>query len=807
VVLGTYRSDDLNRRHPLRSALAELDRAGAAERVDLERFDRDELRDLVAAILGVEPSADLVERTYERSDGNAFFAEELLCTRHVDDALPATLREIILARVDTLSEDARHVLRCAAVIGRHSDHRLLAAVAGLDDERLLDAIRDAVEHTVLRADPDALEYSFRHALVHEVLYDELLPGERVALHARVAELLAEHPEWLDPDRGRVVSELACHWYAAHDAARAVTTALDAARAAEHLYAYPESLAHIERALELWAQVPDAESITGMRHVDVLRYAAAKAEMGGSTDRALDFIRAAADEVDPVADPITAGLVHERWARYLWMLDPSAVDEYMAHCDEAVRLVPDEGTPERARVLATLGQQLMLAGRNTAAIDVCEDAIRVAQAAGDEVIVGHARNSMGSALAALGETEAGLAQLHLAREVAESARSWADVARAAVNESGALHAVARYEEAITIALGGAAVASARGLDRYFGSFLRLNACESMWISGRWAQLEEQLREVDAIGPFNALDRTRLASLWARLHAGQGDFASARSGVAQARALVGPDAIETLRTCAMIDAECALWEGDARSALEHVRAAVALRPPINMLCTDDVAFPVLLAGAAAAASSDANGATSPDFRELLDDWISTEHWGGGIPGAYRVMEIHLDAERARAEGRDTPEAWEAVADMWGALGVRPRVAYAHWRAAEASTRDGDRAQAAVFAESAYQTAGEIGWTWVRDGVAAHVRRARLAVDLGENVPRSPAERLGLTTRELEVLALVAEGRTNRQIAQELFISAKTASVHVSNILAKLGVANRGEAGAAARRLGLDRVEAPA
>src|SRR5262249_29915286 len=259
VVLGTYRSDDLNRRHPLRTALAELDRAGVAERIDLERFDRDELRDLVAAILGAEPTPDLVERTYERSDGNAFFVEELLCTRHADDGLPATLREIIMARVDTLSEDARHVLRCASVIGRHSDHRLLAAVAGLDDGRLLDAIRDAVEHTVLRADPDGLEYSFRHALVHEVLYDELLPGERVALHARVAELLAEHPEWLDPDRGRVASELACHWYAAHDAARAVTTALEAARAAEHLYAYPESLAHIERALELWAQVPDAES--------------------------------------------------------------------------------------------------------------------------------------------------------------------------------------------------------------------------------------------------------------------------------------------------------------------------------------------------------------------------------------------------------------------------------------------------------------------------------------------------------------------------------------------------------------------
>ena len=293
--------------------------------------------------------------------------------------------------------------------------------------------------------------------MHEVVYDELLPGERVALHARVAELLAEHPEWLDPDRGRVASELACHWDAAHNAARALTAALDAARAAEHMYAYPEALAHIERVLELWAQVPDAESLTGMRHVDVLRYAAAQAEMAGSTDRALDFIRAAADEVDPDADPVTAGLVHERWGRYLWMLEPSAIDESCRTATRRCGSCPTSRTPERARVLATLWTAAD-AGRPQHRGDRCVRGGDPRRAGGRRrVIEGHARNTLGSALAALGETEAGLAQLHLARELAERGRSWPDVARAAVNESGALHAVARYEEALAIALGGAAVA--------------------------------------------------------------------------------------------------------------------------------------------------------------------------------------------------------------------------------------------------------------------------------------------------------------------------------------------------------------
>jgi DNA-binding NarL/FixJ family response regulator len=133
------------------------------------------------------------------------------------------------------------------------------------------------------------------------------------------------------------------------------------------------------------------------------------------------------------------------------------------------------------------------------------------------------------------------------------------------------------------------------------------------------------------------------------------------------------------------------------------------------------------------------------------------------------------------------------------MQPRAAYAHFRAAEAFLRDDDRDAAAPSARTAYSLTTTIGWTCLRDAIASLARRARL--DLGvDDAPPSPADRFGLTARELDVIALVAEGRTNRQIADALFISAKTASVHVSNILGKLGVSNRGEAGAAARRLGL-------
>jgi predicted ATPase/DNA-binding CsgD family transcriptional regulator len=805
VVLGTYRSDDLNRRHPLRAALAELDRAGVAERIALMRFDRDELRELITAIVGDDPSVELLEHTFERSDGNAFFAEELLATQTAPGgALPASLRGIVLARVDTLSEDARLVLRSAAVIGRRVDHRLLAATVTLSEAALLDALRECVEQQVLVAED--LEYRFRHALVHEAVYDDLLPGDRVALHSRVAAVLAEQPSWTDVGGSQLASELACHWYAAHDSDRALTASLEAARAAEQMYAYPEALAHVERALELWAQVADAERLAGMRHIDAVRYAATQAEMAGSTDRALDFIRAAADEVDPEADPVTAGLVHERWGRYLWILS-HAPEELLPHLDEAARLVPDEPTPERARVLATRGQQLMLAEQLVEAVEVCEQAIAIAQQIRDKVAEGHARNTLGSTLAGLGKSEAGLEQLHLARELAEQTRSWMDVARAAVNEGGALQSLARYEEALQISLAGAALARERGLDRYFGAFLRLNACEALWLLGRWNEMEEQLREVDATQPIG-IDVWRSAEAWSQLYAGVGDFDAARGAIDALRSLFAPSVTDKYRAiCAMLDATCALWSGDPGGALELVQVGVALPGADTTLCADEgVGIPLLLCGAAAAADlGDAPAARA--FGATLDRWVASERWFGGRPGALEVVTAQLEGEGMRAAGTSEASTWASVAGGWERYGVRTRTAYARWREAEAHLASGDRERAAAAAAPAYALARDIGWVWVRDGVASLGRRARLDIGLGDVEPPSPAERLGLTARELEVLALVAEGRTNRQIAQSLFISAKTASVHVSNILAKLGVANRGEAGAAARRLGLDRAELPA
>jgi DNA-binding CsgD family transcriptional regulator len=170
--------------------------------------------------------------------------------------------------------------------------------------------------------------------------------------------------------------------------------------------------------------------------------------------------------------------------------------------------------------------------------------------------------------------------------------------------------------------------------------------------------------------------------------------------------------------------------------------------------------------------------------------------------------FDAERARLEGRSDPVRWRAAAAGWLALRRPYPAAYAQWRQAEALLAiRAPRAEAAEPLRAAHAVALRLGAAPLRRELQLLAQRGRIGLEAPADSAASELEApsvtasLGLTQRETEVLALVAAGRTNRQIGQELFITPKTASVHVSRILAKLGVAGRGEAAAIAHRLGLD------
>jgi DNA-binding CsgD family transcriptional regulator/tetratricopeptide (TPR) repeat protein len=811
MVLGTYRSDDLHRRHPLRAVLAELDRSGAVLHLELARFDREELREMVTSILDREPSPELLDTVFERSEGNAFFTEELIAG-HSTESLPSSLRDIMLARIDALSEEAQRLLRIVAVVGRRADHRLVAELADASESALFTGLRNATEHQVLIVEHDGGAYRFRHALVREAVYEDLLPGERVRLHARLADLLAEHPEWCEGGRNTLAGELAGHWYAAHDARRALPVTLDAARDAERMYAYPEALAHIERALELWPQVHDAGELCGMRQVDLVQYAAVQSELSGRIDRALEFLSTATELSDESEDPVTVGLVHERSARYLRLLGRSA-DEILGHVDRAVALVPKSETSARARVEATRGQQLTLMSRCADAIQPCEEAIALAQRAGELAIESHAHNSLGLAYAVLGDCERGLEQLHIARDLAIRARSWDDVARADANEISVLSSAARHEEALQVALAAVDFAARHGLSRHAGSQQRPLVCEELWQLGRWQEMDAELGHVDLLST-TGLDAWRTTQLSAERAAGRGDFATAHAHLDRLRALLSPTVeVAWQIELANLDVEIALWEGDLVTGFASGRRGMDIETN-GPLCADSHSASSLPLNAMAVATERATRATKRDGDALAQArdhaervaarfraWVRAERWGHGRPGDIEPTARQVEAELALVHGRGDADEWSALADDWRALGMLPRVAYANWREAGLRLAAGERATARSVAAAGHALAEAIGWRWVRDGLVDLAHRGRLEIVTDDSQVPDAASALGLTPREVDVLRLVAAGNTNRQIAESLFVSTKTASAHVSNVLAKLAVTNRAEAGAAAHRLDLD------
>src|SRR5918998_1816469 len=309
VVVATYRSDDLHRRHPLRPLLSELVRLPQVERIDLRPLDTRESLELVRLLADGSLPEPKLRRIARRSEGNAFFAEELVSAS--SDGLPHELVEVLVARIEGLSPTTQRVLRIASVAGRKVSHRKLAAVSGLSDDDLEQALREAVAHHVLvpaDAEPGPLGaddgYQFRHALLREAIYHELLPGERSRLHAAYAQLLAI-PGGTGPRgvaRTGRAAELAHHAMAGHDLRLALAASVQAAEEADDREAPAEVLLHAERALELWRAVPDAEVAAGVHDDTVTRWAAWGASSTGDPDRGIALGKRALELADRRGDP-------------------------------------------------------------------------------------------------------------------------------------------------------------------------------------------------------------------------------------------------------------------------------------------------------------------------------------------------------------------------------------------------------------------------------------------------------------------------------------------------------------------------
>jgi DNA-binding CsgD family transcriptional regulator len=778
LVIVTYRSDELHRSHPLRPLLAELDRAGWVRRLDLDRLPRRAVAEQARGILGHDPAPHLLDEVYERSEGNPLFVEALLGRDgEISCALPDSLRDLILGSVRRLPEETQEILRVASAGGDRVEHALLAAVSGLDDTGLSRVLRPAVAANVLVVDGDA--YGFRHALMREAVHGDLLPGEHTRTHTLFAQALDADPTLVPP--GRAAAELAHHWYSAHDTTWALVSAWQAAQVAKEATAYTEWLRMIDRVLTLWDRVPDAAERLGAGHIDVLEKAIEAADLAGETERGVAFAKEALKEID---DPIrAAGVLEQRGRLKIRLGHRTAVDDLR----EAARLVPAEPpSVARARVLSTLAQHLYLLPNGVAeARALASEALEVAREAGDATVEAHALTTLAGCDFSEAEADRHLAMLTQAEAVYRRGADDSAMLRVATNESHILESIGEHERAIEAAQRGIALARKHGQARTSGAFLTINLTEPLHALGRWDEVVEMTEHALELSP-PPLTRASLHFALGDIGLARGDLVGAARAAAALDAVLAPTFSRTqeLFPAARLRLELRVAEGDLDGALDVVEHVVdELHPSVNAR----YGWPLM--AAAAYACAEAPGERATRLLGLLRDEAEKMSAQGRPQLAQRLL---FEAEAGRAEGQSGRARWDDVAAAWEELREPYPLAYALWRAGAAA---GDREGTGVRLRRAAELAGGLGARPLRERVEASARRAR--IPLGG---ASAGHSFGLTPRELEVLRLVALGRSNREIARELFISAKTASVHVSNILAKLEVTSRGEAAATAHRMGL-------
>jgi DNA-binding CsgD family transcriptional regulator len=800
-IVITLRGEDVHRHHPLREFMSELARVRGVRRLELVPFTREELALQLEGITGARPSQELVERLFERSEGNAFYTEELVAAGE-GTPLPASLRDLLLLRVERLPDPARRLLEVAATAERAVDERLLRAVADLPDEQFDAALRDALAHQVLVEVHAAGTYSFRHALVREAVYSDLLAGRRRELHAAIAGVLTSQPELAAGGVG-AAGELAHHWEAAGELSAALEAAVRASAEADAAFAFAESASHCDRALALWEQVSDAERVAGLDRAALLMRAADAAVRADRPARSVELAREAIGELIPERDAVRLAQAHMLLGRGLWLTADHA--EGLAAYREAVRLIPAEPpSGERAHVLAGLAQALMLSGQSTDALAVCEEALVLAREVGDRYAEARTLATMaGVGWSAGVPFENASEALSIAREIG----AVEEIGRAYANGSENLDAEGRVREAIAFAEEGIADAPRWGLQD-FVQYLSSSIAVWKFRLGEWGDVDRLVAEISEAGSRAAVaPRQGVAGLLAMAR-GNYDAAEAALAAAEpmARGMGGPEWLPpTLAAIGLLQ----LWQGqldDAAATLETALDEVsdlAYAPWIHDFAE---VYPTAARIAAdRAVVGDAAGRVADAERALAaNDAMLAQLPRDKRPPRAEAYRLLTAAEAARAGGRDDPAVWEDAASAFRELEERYTLAYVLTRQADAHLGENDLEAATRTLREAHGITTALGERPVRKEIEALAQRSRISLDESVEEPSDAIADRGITAREREVLALLAEGASNREIAEALVISEKTASVHVSHILAKLGARNRAEAATIAHRLGLRSAE---
>jgi DNA-binding CsgD family transcriptional regulator/tetratricopeptide (TPR) repeat protein len=794
-LLATYRADERPSADRMRRLADGVRRSGAALELELGPLGFEEVSRLLAARADVPLPAILANTIVARSEGNPFFAEELLAAAGDQSAeLPRGLRELLLQRLSKLDGRTQSLLQIASAVGRDVGYPLLCTVAGLRERDVQESLREAVDHGVLVVEQATNSFRFRHALLAEAIYATILPGEREELHARIADELAR-------SAAASPAELAPHWAAAGRNREALAASVEAARQAEALFGLAEALAHVERALALWETVPSPAELAKIDLAGLCSWGAELANQTGAAPRAVELVNRAIDLVEK-GDPLRAARLYDRLGRYLHA--SGKTDAALCAFEQVVELVPAQpASPARAQALAAFAHGLMLAWRFDESLAACEQARTLAREVGAHVVELRALLDLGRDLAYLGRADEGLGHLRRAFELAEASGDPTVLLDAYVVFTDVLLMLGRPGESARVGERGLEVVRPFGID---STLLLANYLEALVAIGEWDEADRlsatALRAITANFPY------MLLMLRADLELGRGGFDAARSHLEAALDTLREDRGQGIYDVYL--AELALWERrwtDAdqavRDGLGQASSRQADQLRVWFAAKGLRAHAELAALARARRDADAAQTWLARARNLVEVARHAAEQGSKVTPNTAGWLALAEAEHERAHGSARPDLWSEAAAAWDGLERPPLAAYCRWREAEALVAAGAiRTEASVPLREAHRVATRIAAHPLVRELELLAERARLDLALPDAAPadgrQDLVKTLGVTPREAEVLTLVARGYTNREIANTLVISVKTASVHVSHILRKLDAPNRREAAAIAHRL---------
>jgi DNA-binding CsgD family transcriptional regulator/tetratricopeptide (TPR) repeat protein len=807
AIVGTYRTDDLHRRHPLGDVVAELGRLPSVTLVELGPLPAAALAEHLSSLPNGPSrlSTALLSSVVDRAEGNAYYAEELLAASSgASGVLPSGLAALLLARVARVSDAAQQVLRAAAVAGRRANDQLVLAASGLDEADYTEAVRELVAHQLLVPDgPDG--YRFRHALLREAVYGDLLPGERTRLHGRFATLLATVFATTGPG---IAAELAYHSLTGHDIPGALAASVRAGEEAERIGAPAEAHRHYDQALELWDRAAGAETLAGMSRGELGLKSAVAAAASGEVSRAIQLlrhVRAAALAGDATAE--FRARVGERLAFYLLQSDePGWAEESLRVITETVEQTPAEPpTTACARAMATGAIAWMANGDSAAARKWAERARAEAEQSGADWVGADVLVTLGMIASREGDTTEAISLYAAAHAQAVGTHMFGVELRAAYHLAAERLSHGDLDGASVAAHAGVKRADAEGLGLApYGFDVQHLHFQAHYADGDWDHAEEITRTFPV---WVTKQPEAVLSAMALFI----DVARGNAVADERRTWLEPfwDDVFVAYIARGLLAEQALWRGDTETALAEAQAALSAdtgRGGHSPAAVRVAAVALAARADRAAAARSAGNITAVAAEEAAGALlVDAAREGARFPARPKAVLgpegrgwlARAEAEYQRLIGRNDPAGWEKTLAAFGA-GYVYETARTQWRLAEALAVSGRPREAADVWRAAAATAAELRAEPLRAALDDLGRRLGLDTHSGHDAVTEDGSGslAALTAREREVLRLMSRGLSNRQIGEELFISQKTASVHVSNILGKLGAATRTEAAAIAR-----------